>query len=282
MQKGFYYFFIGILVIFHSCIQKESKVNIDDSLVFIKGGSFQNKKSNLYGNNFEVKDFYMGIHEITQKEWMEVMNKNPSKFIGDSLPVEMVSWYDCIEFCIKKSTQNGLTPYYKIYKDSTDSFNTSKFDSIKWLVKRNPKANGYRLPSEIEWEYVASGGQLTKNYIYSGSNDIDEIAWYWRNSGDTILDQQWNYSIIENNQCKTHKIGTKKPNELGIHDMTGNVREWCDDWYEDDRIPRGLYRSQRGGGWIGLEVYFKNNDRDYFEANGIGPDQGFRICRNKN
>lgn len=281
MQKPFSYFFLGIIIVFLSCKQEDFNKNDIDDLVFIKGGTVQNNKSNLYNKNVYVKDFYIGAHEVIQKEWEAVMGNNPSKFKGDSLPVEMISWYDCIEFCIKKSKQKGLVPYYKIYKNSTDSFNASKFDSIKWLVKRNPTANGYRLPSEIEWEYVASGGQQSKNYSYSGSNNIDDIAWYWRNSGDTILDQQWNYIIIEKNKCRTHIINSKKPNELGIYDMTGNVREWCEDWYEDEQIPRGLFRSQRGGGWIGIEVYFKSSDRDYFEASGIGPDQGFRICRNK-
>ncbi|WP_298315157.1 SUMF1/EgtB/PvdO family nonheme iron enzyme [uncultured Aquimarina sp.] len=281
MKRVLFYFFVGFLMMFYSCDQEETKRVINGDLVLVKGGTFINKQSNLYGKNAYVNDFYIAKSEVTQKEWMEIMGSNPSKFKGDSLPVEMVSWYDCVEFCIKKSIIDGLRPYYKIYKDSIDRFNTSEFDSIKWLVKKNPKANGYRLPTEIEWEYAAGGGQLSKSYSYSGSNNIEEISWYWRNSGDTILKGQWNYRVLENNQCRTHPICAKKPNELGLYDLTGNVREWCDDWYEDERIPRGHFRSQRGGGWIGIEIYSKNDNRDYFEASGVGPDQGFRICRNK-
>ncbi|WP_298547088.1 formylglycine-generating enzyme family protein [uncultured Aquimarina sp.] len=282
MKRILFCFCVGFLMLFSSCSQEGTKKVINDNLVLIKGGTFINKQSNLYGKNAYVHDFYMAKSEVTQKEWIEVMGSNPSKFKGDSLPVEMVSWYDSVEFCIKKSIKDGLIPYYKIYKDSIDEFNNSEFDSIKWLVKKNPKANGYRLPTEIEWEYVAGGGQLTKNYSYSGSNNVDEISWYWRNSGDAILKEKWNYRVLKTNQCRTHPVCTKNPNELGLYDLTGNVREWCDDWYEDEQIPRGHFRSQRGGGWIGLEIYSKNDNRDYFEASGLGPDQGFRICRNKN
>ncbi|AXT57199.1 formylglycine-generating enzyme family protein [Aquimarina sp. MMG015] len=281
MQKILFYFVLGVLILFYSCVSKDSKSHVNDNLILIKGGSFVNKKSNLYGKNVVVNDFYIGKSEVTQKEWKDIMINNPSRFKGDSLPVEMVSWYDCVEFCIKKSIKEGLLPYYKIYKDSVDEFNKSEFDSIKWLVKKNPKANGYRLPTEIEWEYAAGGGQLSKNYSYSGDDTVEEIAWYWRNSGDTILIEKWDYRRLEQNHCRTHPVSSKKPNELGLYDLTGNVREWCDDWYEDDGIPRGHFRSQRGGGWIGLELHCKNDDRGYFEADGIGPDQGFRVCRNK-
>lgn len=276
-----FFFFLVALILFYSCASKDSKKHIQDDLILIKGGVFVNEKSNLFGKNASVNDFYIAKTEVTQKEWIDIMESNPSRFKGNSLPVEMVSWYDCVAFCIKKSIKEGLLPYYKIYKDSTDEFNKSEFDSIKWLVKRNPKANGYRLPTEIEWEYVAGGGQLSKSYSYSGSNTVDEIAWYWRNSGDTTLIEKWDYRLLEQNGCKPHSVGTKKSNELGLYDLTGNVREWCDDWYEDEGIPRGQFRSQRGGGWIGIETHCKNTDRGYFEPNGVGPDQGFRICRSK-
>ncbi|WP_299435524.1 formylglycine-generating enzyme family protein [uncultured Aquimarina sp.] len=281
MRRILLYFFVGVLYMFNSCDEEKTKRVFNDDLILVKGGTFINKESNLYQKNAHVKDFYLSKNEVTQKEWVEIMGNNPSRFKGDSLPVEMVSWYDCVEFCIRKSIKRGLLPYYKIYKDSIDKFNTSEFDKIKWLVKKNPKANGYRLPTEIEWEYASGGGQLSENYSYSGSNNINEIAWYWRNSGNTILTQNWDYNFLEKNQCRTHLVCTKQPNELGLYDMTGNVREWCDDWYEDDQIVPGQFRSQRGGGWIGVEEHCKTNDRGYFEANGVGPDQGFRISRNK-
>ncbi|MBQ4820742.1 SUMF1/EgtB/PvdO family nonheme iron enzyme [Aquimarina sp. MMG016] len=280
MKKISWLIVFGSLILY--CCKKEKQDEVlQDNLLLIKGGVFINKKSNLYKKNVFVGDFYIGRFEVTQKEWIEIMGNNPSEFKADNLPVEMVSWYDCITYCIKKSKKDGLKPYYKIYKDSIDSFNKSEFDTIKWLVKINPKANGYRLPTEIEWEYAAGGGQLSRHYTYSGSNMVEDVAWYWRNCGDTLLTQHWDYKIIEKNNCKTHPVGDKAPNELGLYDMTGNVREWCTDWYENNKMPGGHFRSQRGGGWIGVELYSENSDRGYFEASGVGPDQGFRICRNK-
>lgn len=269
------------LIFFYSC-KNDKKNPQDDTFVLVKGGTFINNKSNLYQKNAFIADFYMSKTEVTQREWIAIMGDNPSKFKGENLPVETVRWYDCIEFCINKSLKDNLQPYYEIFKDSIDVYNKSEFDSVKWVIRVYPEANGYRLPTEAEWEYAASGGQLSKSYEYSGSNTIDEVAWYWRNCGDTILTEEWNYRILENNHCRTRPVGIKSPNELGLYDMTGNVREWCEDWFENHEIPYGEFRSQRGGGWIGIENYMKFNDRDYFEANGLGPDQGFRICRNKN
>lgn len=141
-------------------------------------------------------------------------------------------------------------------------------------------ANGYRLPTEAEWEYAASGGQLSKGYSFSGIDDINDVAWYWRNCGNKFLNGNWDYKILKQNNYKTHSAGQKQPNELGIYDMTGNVREWCEDWFEDYENPAGLYRSQRGSGWIGVQKYSHFYERGNFEANGIGSDQGFRLCRN--
>jgi formylglycine-generating enzyme len=251
------------------------------NFIFVKGGNFVNKKSNLYGKRASIADFYIGKYEVTQQEWAHVMGSNPSKFRGDNLPVEMVSWYDCVEYCNKRSLKEGLKPYYTIHKDTKDQRNKADIDTLKWMVTSQPEANGYRLPTEAEWEYAASGGQLSKSYSYSGSNDLQEVGWYWRNSGDTILAGGWLWPTIENNHCKSKPVGSKKPNELGLYDMTGNVREWCDDWYEDFEMPTGLVRVQRGCGWMGAEEFCVTTYRGSFEANGVGPDQGFRLCRNR-
>jgi formylglycine-generating enzyme required for sulfatase activity len=267
---------------------------LPNSLVFIHGGAFKNINSNYYGKDVTVSDFYIGKYDVTQKEWTDVMGSNPSKFNGDNLPVEMVSWYDSVEYCNARSIKEGLKPYYNIDKTSNDPDNLpdpkfGQLDSVKWTVTINPKANGYRLPTEAEWEYAASGGQLSRSYTYSGSDDVDEVAWYWRNSGDKGLTGFWSRAALEQNHNQTKPVGSKKPNELGLYDMSGNVRQWCWDWHGDlethatdpNGTQSGFGRVWKGGGWMGASFCCESAYRGALAANGKGPDQGFRVCRNK-
>lgn len=176
--------------------------------------------------NKDIDDFYLMDFVVEQADWIKTLSSNPSFFKGDDLPVECITWYDAIDFCNKRSSDEGLRECYEI---------------VNGYITCNFEVNGYRLPTEAEWDYAAKGGENRKNYIYSGSNIIDEVAWYANNSNR-----------------RTHPKGQKKPNELGLFDMTGNVFEWCWDWYNkypdfynNPKGPdKGNKKIVRGNCWI--------------------------------
>jgi sulfatase modifying factor 1 len=264
-----------------------------DNLVFVQGGLFKNTNSNYYGKGIILSGFYIGKYEVTQKEWIEVVGSNPSKFEGNNLPVEMVNWYDCVEYCNQRSIKEGFKPYYHIDKDKKDPHNENADDDIKWTVTINAGANGYRLPTEAEWEYAAGGGQMSKGYTYSGGNEVDEVAWYWKNSGDKNLTGFWTWPAVKKNNDETKPVGGREPNELGLYDMSGNVREFCWDWYGDLDLtwrvvqtdlqgsPSGALRVWKGGGWMGGDFCCEPSFRAGYEPYDKASDQGFRVCRSQ-
>jgi len=123
--------------------KRQHRVKLPE-FVLVKGGTFLNTKSNYYGKNITISNFYIGRYKVTQNKWIKVMGSNPSEFKGDNLPVETVSWYDCIEYCNKKSIKEDLKPYYKIDKNKKDPNNENNIDDIKWTVMINAGADGYR------------------------------------------------------------------------------------------------------------------------------------------
>lgn len=285
---------VAACLIFSMEVASASPSAVSDDLVLVKGGRFLDTKSSYYGKGVTVSDFYIGRYEVTQRQWTQVMGSNPSRFKGDNLPVEMVSWYDSIEYCNKRSLKEGLRPYYRINKHRLDPDNRPDpqfgwLDDVRWTVTINAGANGYRLPTEAEWEYAAGGGRASRSYTFSGSNNVDEVAWYWRNAGDEELSGAWSWPAIQANHDRTRVVGSKKPNELGLYDMSGNVREWCWDWLGDlpthVRDPRGpkagFRRVWKGGSWMAVDFASAVAFRGGLAANGRGPDQGLRVCRSR-
>ena len=207
---------------------------------FIPAGSFEMGSKKGVGYDDErprhrvriTRPFLLGETPVTQAQWVAVMGNNPSHFKGDRRPVEEVSWFDCVRFCNKLSEAEGLRAVYQIGAGD------------KPEVGMDRSANGYRLPTEAEWEYAAKAGtELT----YAGSNNLGEVGWYGENSGG-----------------ETHPVGGKKANGWGLYDMSGNVWEWCSDEFDssayagrrsgvDDPIsyrPGASGRVFRGGSWI--------------------------------
>jgi formylglycine-generating enzyme len=244
----------------------------EPGMIMVPGGTFNNGTSDV-----TVSSFYMGNLETTQAEYVAVMGSNPSEYTGNVYrPVEHVSWFNAIEYCNKRSVNEGRVPCYSYLTYGTDpetwpnGWDTS--DANHTNVSCSWTANGYRLPTEAEWEYAARGAYSTHGYTYSGSNDIDEVAWY-----------------VENNTPVGPKtVGCKKQNELYIYDMSGNVFEWIWDIIDsyatgpqtDPHGPDfGGYRVNRGGSWVHYAPMSEVDSRSSAPSTCIDRGLGFRVCR---
>jgi formylglycine-generating enzyme required for sulfatase activity len=229
-------------------------------MIIVAGGTLPSG-SGLAGQ--VVADFEIGKYEVTWGEWKEVRahaiaNGYDLTGVGNGTatahPVQQVSWYDVVKWSNAKSEMEGLTAVYTV--------NGTTYKTGEVAPTVNATANGYRLPSEKEWEWAARGGVQTHGYTYSGSNVSNDVAW-----------------AIENSSGETKEVGTKGSNELGIYDMSGNVWEWCED------VPLGVVgeKTRRGGGWdnpstdgckVSTHYQFRTGDRYV--------DLGFRLARNSN
>jgi formylglycine-generating enzyme required for sulfatase activity len=260
----------------------------DASMVMVPGSAFQMGSTVGYSDETPVHSvtlatFYVDKTEITYEKWTDVRNWglthgytdlasgqngfNPS---GTNNPATMVNWYDILKWCNARSEKDGLTPVYYTSNTLSIVYRTGQLDlasdAVKWT------ANGYRLPTEAEWEFAARGGTKSKGYTYSGSNNLDSVGWYNGNSG-----------------VSTHTVGTKGANELGLYDMTGNVFEWCWDWYAtysalSQTNPRGptsgTSRVLRGGSFFVTELYCPVVFRNSNSPEGRSGTNGFRTVQN--
>ena len=268
-----------------------------DGFEWIKGGTFamgSNDTLDRYANpphQVTVSSFYMGKYQVTQEQYQAVMGNNPSAFTTANgfpsvlsetdakRPVETVSWYEAIVFCNRLSVMQGLTPVYSIYGSTEPNVwiagaggSIPNNDNATWsAVIADWSANGYRLPTEAEWEYICRAGTTTA--YNTGDTISDDTGWYRANSGGT-----------------THEVGQKPANTFGLYDMYGNVWEWCWDWYDAYPDPpeaktdplgaaTGLQRVVRGGSCRTIAQYLRSADRSAGVPAILFNLLGFRLVR---
>ena len=238
------------------------------------------------GRKVTIQDMYVSDHEVTQAEYAKYCkygSSSPSSSygVGDNYPAYYVNWYDAVVYCNLRSIDEGLTPAYKIGEetdptkwsgivgDTTNGYCGPSSTNSTWnALTYDTEADGYRLPTEAEWEYIArEAGKSTTTY--SGSDTINDVAWYSSNSSS-----------------KTHEVKGKNANSLGIYDMSGNVWEWCWDWYSsissstaDTGASSGSLRVARGGSWSLPASYCAVSCRSYGSPNSRGSGLGFRVVR---
>lgn len=202
----------------------------------------------------KVDDFFIDDFVVTQDDFAEVMGYNPSYFQNAELPVECINWYEAVLFCNLKSASVGRQHCYTIDGEH---------------VECDFSADGYRLPTEAEWEFAAIGGVKSQGFRYAGSDVLDEVAWYSKNAGKT-----------------THPRAQKLANELGLYDMCGNVFEWCWDWFDrfdSDYMDNptgpnnGKLKVVRGNNWVNGETTSELTRRVHRHPYAITHHQGFRI-----
>ena len=222
-------------------------------------GSPENEHRDNEGPQHEVeltKGFYLGVYPVTQEEYEQIVGSNPSHFTGNGRrPVERVTWFDAVAFCNRLSEREQLSPYYAIDDEQVQIAG----------------GNGYRLPTEAEWEYACRAGTTTRWWFGDDESPLSDFAWYYENSGHT-----------------THPVCEKPANAWGLHDVHGNVWEWCQDWYGEYSSGRvidptgpesGTSRVLRGGAWLNYPVYCRSAIRFDFQPEYRYYNVGFRAAR---
>lgn len=249
----------------------------ESGMVGIKGGTFtMGSPANEISRGKEeiqrqviLDAFFIGKHTVTQKEFQDVMGSNPSNFNGDNLPVENVTWFEAVLFCNALSEKQGLTPAYFVS-------GSGETTSVTW----NREADGYRLPTEAEWEYACRAGTVTP--FSTGVNITTDQANYYGN-------YPYNDAPRGRYRETTVPVGSLVANPWGLHEMHGNVWEWCWDWYGEYAAgaqtnpagaESGTFRVNRGGGWNDFGRHLRSAYRAAHNPSNRTFNLGFRLARN--
>jgi sulfatase modifying factor 1 len=280
--------FVGFVII------RASTPSVQQNFVLVKGGKFA-MGSNTHEtqekpiHQVSVKSFYICRYEVTFDEFDDFCTKTgrpkvsyAKSAINDKArgkrPIIYISWYDAVEYCNWRSKKEGLTLAYIIHKTKKDPNNNCEYDMLKWHVTCNFKANGYRLPTEAEWEYAAKGGIMSKGNTYSGTNNADSLDFY-----------AWFRLNARGRPHAVNEMG-RIPNELGLYNMSGNVSEWCWDWYSatyaksSQKNPigprQGTKRVKRSGSWSSPYKDMRITRRGFgFPNMRVDNGGGFRLVR---
>ena len=266
-----------IAACFLTAILSVVQARADEEFVLIQGGTFdmgspasENRRGNDESQHtVTVSSFYMGTREVTQESYGKLMNSMPSQFKGDNLPVENVSWYDAVTYCNARSAAENLMPAYIISDNGGNR-------TVTW----NREANGYRLPTEAEWEYACRAGTTTP--FSTGENvTVDQANYYGTYPYDGYPSGRY--------RGRTVPAGSFLPNPWGLYDMHGNVWEWCWDWYgaydehtveNPSGAEAGNYRVNRGGGWNDFGRHLRSAYRAALPPEDKTFNLGFRLVRN--
>ena len=273
-------------LIFH----KKEALNYEE-MVFVEGDSFQLGSEEGFGNEspqneVSVSSFYIRKYPVTQKEYKKVIGHNPAWHTREKhpdilwanrRPVEKISWWEAIEFANKLSRQEDLAVAY-------DEDSGKLLDDQGKVTDDVTEVEGYRLPTEAEWEFAARGGKDRRETTYAGSDVLDEVGWYFKNS-----------FVAESGRSDgraTMPVGRKSPNELGLYDMSGNVWEWVQDYYDRRAYEKiqdvnpylqegGVSRVYRGGSWYHFAYRSRVSFRGRYNPDFNCKTVGFRLVKSK-
>ena len=276
LKKAMIFILPCLLTFFLSCaVDNSFDIHQEMVTIIASGLDFRMGSDSGYPNEKPVhtvsftKNFMIGKTEVMQIDYQELMGINPSKYVGDSLPVDKVNWFDAALFCNALSKQDGFDTVYEYAEIIGTPGDSCRLKDLKIDLTKK----GYRLPAEAEWEYACRGGTAT-DYYWGNSSDIDTMsmyAWYSKNSNN-----------------ETHKVGKKLPNDYGLYDISGNLYEWCHDWYgpytSDTEVnpegpASGTSRIIRGGNWLTSAKYCRASYRGCIGAPFRCSAIGFRVAR---